>query len=237
MALEKKNISIFIPCFNEIETIQKSIDQALKLKIFQKEIIIIDNGSTDGSQKVINKYKNKKNFRIILRDRNLGYGSSVKQALKISTSKYIYIHFSDCEYDIRTAIKMYSLAESKKLDVVFGSRLKNFSLIKKVTLLKDKPSYLGTFVITGLYNLLYATNFTDVIGSKFYKINSVKKIKIKSNHFRYDFKLKSKIIKNKLKIEEVFTKYKPRVDSTKKNVKFYHLFPAIYEILKNKLID
>ena len=231
------DISILIPCYNEIETIQKSIFQAEKLKNFRKEIIIIDNGSVDGSQKVINKYKNKKNFKIVLRNKNLGYGSSVKEALKIASKKYLYIHFSDCEYDINTVYKMFDLAENHKLDAVFGSRLKNYSLIKKIILLRQKPAYLGTLIITKLYNLLYGTNFTDVIGSKFYKVSSLKKIKIEVNHFRFDFKLKSLLIKNKFKVKEVFTKYVPRSNFAKKNVKFYHLFPAIYEILKNKFID
>ena len=230
-------LSILIPCFNEVSTIEKSIKQAIKIEKFKKEIIIIDNGSTDGSQKIIQKYNNLANCKIILRNKNKGYGATVKEAFKVSKGKYIYIHFSDCEYDIKTVNKMYNLAEKKKLDVVFGSRLKNFSLSKKLFLLKTKPSYLGTYIITNLYNLLYNTNFTDVIGSKFYKTDSLKNIKINSNHFRYDFKLKSKIIKNKFKIEEVFTKYKPRNDSSKKNVKFYHIFPAVYEILLNKFYD
>ena len=230
-------ISILIPCYNEISTIEKSIKQAIKLKKFKKEVIIIDNGSTDGSHRIIQKYQSKVNFRIILRKKNKGYGATVKEALKISKGKYMYIHFSDCEYDINAVHKMYELAEKKNLDVVFGSRLKNFSIIKKLRLLKKKPSYLGSYIITNLYNLLYKKNFTDVIGSKFYKVNSIKKIHINSNHFSFDFKLKSKIIKNQLKIDEIFTKYKPRDDSSKKNVKFYHIFPAIYEILINKYFD
>lgn len=237
MKTVKKKISILIPCFNEIKTIRKAIYQTKKLTNFEKEIIIIDNGSTDGSQIIINQFKNKKNFKIILRKKNLGYGKTVKEALKISSNKYLYIHFSDCEYDILTVNRMFLLAEKKNLDVIFGSRLKNYSLIEKIFLLKIKPSYLGTFIITSLYNLLYSKNFTDVIGSKFYKVEPIKKIIIKSNYFSYDFKLKSEIIKNNYKIDEVFTKYSPRADSKKKNVKFYHLFPAVFEIFKNKFFD
>ena len=226
-----------IPCFNEIKTISKAIHQTEKLKNFEKEIIIIDNGSKDGTQRIINQFKNKKNFKIVLRKKNLGYGKTVKEALKISSYKYLYIHFSDCEYDILTVNTMFLLAENKNLDVVFGSRLKNYSFIKKIFLLKLKPSYLGTFIITGLYNLLYSKNFTDIIGSKFYKVEPIKKIIIKSNHFAFDFKLKSIIIKNNYKIDEVFTMYSPRVDSGKKNVKFYHIIHAVFEIFKNKFFD
>lgn len=229
-----KKISILIPCFNEKKLIEKSINQALNLKNIIKEIIIIDNGSSDGSQHIIKKFIKKKNFKIVFRKKNLGYGLSVKEGLKLSSSKYMYIHFSDCEYDINTCLQMLDEAEKFNLDSVFGSRLKGFSLIKKIKYLKKKPAYLGTFIITFLYNLLYNKNFTDVIGSKMYKVKTISKIKIKHNHFRFDFALKSNLMNKKYKVREIFTKYKQRKINSDKNVKFYHLFPAIYEIIKNK---
>mgnify|MGYP001245476041 FL=1 len=232
-----KKISILIPCFNEKDLIEKSIIQAINLKKVDKQILIIDNGSKDGSQKIIEKYKNKKNFKIILRKKNLGYGCTVKEGIKLSSNKYMYIHYSDCEYEISTCLSMLNLAEKNNLDAVFGSRLKGFSFKKKYKYFKKKPAYLGTFVITFLYNLLYFKNFTDVIGSKLYKVNSIKKIKINHNHFRFDFALKSALMNKKYRVGEVFTKYKPRKNNADKNVKFYHLFPAIFEILKNRLFN
>jgi glycosyltransferase involved in cell wall biosynthesis len=232
-----KKLSILIPCFNEKKLVKKSIIQAIKLKNFKKDIIIIDNGSTDGTQKILKKFLGKKNIRIILRKKNLGYGMSVKEGLKYSKYKYMYIHFSDCEYDIKTTFKMYHLAEKKKLDAVFGSRFKGYTLKKKLKSLKNKPAYLGTLIITSLYNILYNKKFSDVIGSKFYKVSSIRDIKIKHNYFRYDFALKNILIGSNYSIDEVFTKYKPRKVNSDKNVKFYHIFPAIYEILKNKLLN
>jgi glycosyltransferase involved in cell wall biosynthesis len=230
-----KKLSILIPCFNEKKLIKKSILQAIRLKSFKKDIIIIDNGSTDGTQKILKQFLGKKNLRIIFRKKNLGYGKSVKEGLKYSKYKYMYIHFSDCEYDINTCLRMYNLAEKHKLDAVFGSRLKTYSLKKILINLRYKPAYLGTVIITYLYNILYNKSFSDVIGSKFYKVNVVKKIKIKHNYFRYDFTLKSKLIGGGYNIGEVFTKYKPRKKNSDKNVKFYHMLPAIYEIIKNRL--
>lgn len=229
-----KKISFLIPCYNEEKTIKKAIDKIVRLNISSKEIIIIDNGSTDKSQSIIKKYKNKKNIKIILRKNNQGYGSSIKQAAKLSNSKYLFIHFSDNEYDHTTSLKMYNLAEKNKLDAVFGSRLKGLKLFNKLFLLQKKPSYLGTFMITGLYNILYNKKFTDVIGSKFYKVSTLRKIsKIKDNHFNFDFILKNRLISKNFNIEEVFTKYRPRYKG--KHVKFYHIFPALYQIIKYKI--
>ena len=230
-----RKISILIPCYNEKKLIEKSIKLAINLKKIKKEIIIIDNGSTDGSQEIIKKYINKKNFKIILRKKNMGYGCSVKQGLKISKYKYMYIHYSDCEYSINTCIRMYDLAEKKNLDSVFGSRLKGLSFVTLVKYLQKKPAYLGTFIFTLMYNIFYKKNFTDVIGSKMYRVKKIKNIKINHTSYLYDFSLKSILMDKKYRVEEIYTKYKPRKINSDKKIKFYHLFPIIFEILKYKL--
>jgi glycosyltransferase involved in cell wall biosynthesis len=231
-----KKITFLIPVYNEEKTVGKAIEIVLSLKkIKNKEIIIIDNGSKDRSQEIIKKYKKKK-LKIILRRKNLGIGATIKQAIEISTGKYLYIHFSDNEYDISPIFEMIKLAEKYNLDAVFGSRLKKYSFLKKILLLKFKPSYLGTLIITTLYNVLYNKNFSDVIGSEFYKLSSIKKIyKSDSNYFKYNFILKNRLMSGNFKIEEVFTNYKPRFTKYG-NVKCYHIFPAVYEILKFKLL-
>jgi glycosyltransferase involved in cell wall biosynthesis len=231
-----EKITILIPVYNEEKTISEAIKIVLALKkISNKEIIIIDNGSTDKSQEIIKEFKNK-SLRIILRRKNLGYGATIKQAVKISSGKYMYIHFSDNEYDISPIFKMIRLAKKYNLDAVFGSRLKKYNFFEKISLLKMKPSYLGTLIITSLYNILYNKNFSDVIGSKFYKLSSLRKVyKNDNNFFNYDFILKNKLISGSFKIKEVFTNYKPRF-TRYGNVKYYHIFPAVYEILKFKLL-
>ena len=232
-----EKITFLIPVYNEEKTIRRAIEIVLGLKeIKNKEIIIIDNGSTDKSQAIIKSFKNK-SLKIIIRKENLGYGATIKKAAKIATGKYMYIHFSDNEYDISPVFKMIHLAKKYDLDAVFGSRLKDYNFIKKISLLKMKPSYLGTLIITGLYNILYKKKFSDVIGSKFYKVSSLKKIyKSDANFFNYDFILKNRLISGNFKILEVFTKYKPRF-TRYGTTKFYHIFPAVYEIIKFKLLN
>lgn len=229
-------ISFIIPVLNEKKTVVKAINQIINLKFKKKEIIIIDNGSIDGSQELIKKFYKKKNIRIILRKKNLGYGASIKEGARLAKGKYIYIHFSDAEYDHKTSLKMYNLAEKYKADAVFGSRLKNMTLLNKIFAIKKKPAYLATILITFLYNLFYNKKFTDVIGSKFYKTNIFKKIKLKQNYLNWDFELKNRLISNEYKIFEIFTKYKPRLDESR-SVKYYHMFPILYSMIKFKLMD
>jgi glycosyltransferase involved in cell wall biosynthesis len=226
-------ITYLITVYNEVKTVKKSIEDILNIKYKKKEIIIIDNGSTDGSQNIIKKYTK---IKKIIRKKNLGYGRTIEEGIEKSTGEYIYIQNSDLEYDEKKSISMLNFAIRKKLDVVLGSRLKK----KKkniIKLLLEKPSYLATIICTYLINKFYNRKFTDIIGAKLYKIKSIKKIPINSYHMGFDFEFISRICKNNYKIGEVYIKYKPREISKNKKIKFYHMFIAFYEIFKVKFFE
>ena len=228
-------ITFLIPVFNEEKTVVNSVNQILSLKFLKKEIIIIDNGSTDQSQKLIKTFSKKKNIRIVLRKKNLGYGASIKQGVRMAKGKYMFIQFSDTEYDHRVSLKMFRISEKYNADAVFGSRLKNMYFNQKLIAIKNKPAFLATILITNMYNIFYRKNFTDVIGSKFYRLDIFKKINLKENNIDWDFELKNRLISGPYKILEVFTKYKPRPNPEEKSVKFYHMFSIIYLMIKYKL--
>jgi len=101
---------------------------------------------------------NYKNVKIILRSKNLGYEASVKKAIKMSKSKYMYIHFSDLKYDHKTSIKMFAPAEKNNFDAIFGSRLKKMNFKQKFKAIKTKPAFVTTIIFTTLYNLFYKKN-------------------------------------------------------------------------------
>jgi GT2 family glycosyltransferase len=228
-------ITFLIPVFNEEKTVVNSVNQILSLKFSKKEIIIIDNGSTDQSQKLIKNFSGKKKIRIVLRKKNLGYGASIKQGVRMAKGKYMFIQFSDTEYDHRVSLKMFRMSEKYNAHAVFGSRLKNMSFKQKLIAIKNKPAFLATILITKMYNIFYKKNFTDVIGSKFYRLDIFKKIKLKENKLDWDFELKNRLISGPYKILEVFTNYKPRPNPEEKSVKFYHMFLIIYLMIKYKL--
>jgi glycosyltransferase involved in cell wall biosynthesis len=229
-------ITYLVTVFNEIKTVKKAIQDVIDIKYSDKEIIIIDNGSTDGSQKIIKNFKNNINkikIKKILRKKNIGFGKSIREGIKKATGDYIYIQYSDLEYDHNRSIYMMKYAQKYKLDVILGSRLKNNkkSIIK---LIAYKPAYLATLICTFLINIFYGHKFTDVIGGKLYRTNSIKKIKSNSFHSGFDFELIGRICKAKLKIGEVSIKYLPRKNSNEKKIKFYHLLNALYVIFKVK---
>jgi hypothetical protein len=147
----------------------------------------------------------------------------------------MFIQFSDTEYDHRVSLKMFRISEKYNADAVFGSRLKNMSFNQKLIAIKNKPAFLATILITKMYNIFYKKNFTDVIGSKFYRLDIFKKINLKENNIDWDFELKNRLISGPYKILEVFTNYKPRPNPEEKSVKFYHMFSIIYLMIKYKL--
>ena len=108
-------ISYLIPVLNEIKTVKKSVHQAINIPFKDKEIIIIDNGSKDNSEKIIKNFSKYKNIKTILRKKNLGYGATIDEGTKVAKGKYIYIHYADLEYDINASLNMLKLAEKKIL--------------------------------------------------------------------------------------------------------------------------
>ena len=163
-------ITYLIPVFNEIKTVKESIIQAIKIPIKNKEIIVVDNNSTDGSAEVIKKFLKFKNVKLILRKKNMGYGPSIDEGTRIAKGKYIYIHYSDLEYDIKTSMKMLRIAKQKNLDAVFASRLiKKLKNKNIINIIIERPYYLASFILTKLINILFKKKFTDIIGTKLYK--------------------------------------------------------------------
>ena len=106
-----------------------------------------------------------------------------------------------------------------------------------MSLIINKPSYLATIICTFLINIFYNKSYTDIIGAKLYRTKSIKNIKINNFQAGFDFELMSKISKMKLKTAEMSIKYKPRENSSEKKIKFYHMFVALYEVLRVKFFS
>ena len=230
------SITFLIPVFNEVKTVKKAIEETISLNISNKEIIIIDNGSTDGTPEIIKDYKDHENIKIILQKKNLGFGNSIREGFMQSSKKFVYLQFGDLEYDINASLLMLKQTQEQKLDAMFGSRLKNIHNV--VELLKttlNNPAYLATLICTFLINFFYNKNFTDIIGAKLYRKETIIDVLPKTSGQGFDFELVSLICKKNLKVGEVFINYKPRENFNDKKIKFYHMFNAIYGILKVKL--
>ena len=225
-----KKITYLIPVFNEIRTIKKAINNIKRLNYPKKEILVIDNGSTDGSQNIIKKIKG---IKKVLRKRNLGIAETHRYAFKKATGDYIFRYDADLEYDYKKSIYILKYAVERNLDTVFISRLKkNEKILLKIIY---RPRFLATFILTFFVNLLYNKKFTDVIGTKLYKTAIIKKIPIDTLNKGFEFAFISRILKMKLRVNETYINYRPRKYG-KSGLKFYDLFNAIYQIFKIKYL-
>ena len=231
-----KKLTYVVLVWNEVKTIRRAINDVKNIKFPNKEIIVIDNASTDGTKEIL---KTIKNVKIIYRKKNLGAGKSTITGIKKAKGEYVFIQFSDLEYDHFRSLDMMNYAVKNNLDVVLGSRLLQENIIKKSLFqkIKIKPSYIATIVCTYLINKLYDKNFTDIIGGKLYKKSSVIKIPINSFSYGFDFEFISRIIKSELKVGEISINYKPRANSSEKKIKPYHMINALYEIFKVKFFN
>ena len=229
------SITFLIPIYNEVKTVRNAIEEAIEIEIPSKEIIIIDNGSTDGTLEIVKEYQDHDNIKIILQEKNLGFGNSIREGFLHSTKEFIYLQFGDLEYDIKSSFEMLKKTQEQNLDAMFGSRLKNLSsLIELCKIIIKKPAYLATVICTFLINFFYNKKFTDIIGGKLYRKETIKYVLPKISGQGFDFELVSLICKKNLKVGEIFIDYKPRENFSDKKIKFYHMFNAVYGILKVK---
>ena len=227
-------LSFIIPCYNEVKTIQRAIEEVRGLQI-EKEIIIIDNCSTDGTREVL-KDMESSDLRIVYQDRNYGFGRSIQVGSSLANAEFIYIQFSDLEYELNKCYEMLRIAIRDNLDAVFGSRLR--SIRKKesfYSIIKEKPAFIATFITTFLINKWYGYNLTDIIGSKLYRTTSLKKIIPKTNGQGFDFELVSIMCKRNFRINEIEVGYSPRKNPGDKKIKPYHMLNALWAMLKVRL--
>jgi glycosyltransferase involved in cell wall biosynthesis len=227
-------LTIFIPCFNENATILKAIEEARSINV-EKEIIVTDNCSTDGTKQILDGLRQDKDLKIIFHPRNLGVGFSGAEAMHLAKGDYFFSPGADLEYKMSDVYKMLDKMESEDLDLVLGSRLLAKKDVSVWGLMRERPFWLGTIISTFLINLLYRKNFTDIIGIHLIKTNVLKSLKFRSSSHDVAFEIISKICKRGCRIGEVAVSYSPRTSKEGKTIKPIDMIPALLTIFRVKL--
>ena len=227
-------LSIIIPCYNEEKTIIEILERLQKIdkKNFDTETIVINDCSTDKTLKLLE--ENKHLFNILISNpRNSGKGFSVKQGLYQASGRYIFFQDADLEYDVNDIPKFINLITKFDPDMIIGSRFNYNEYTRSHNFLNK----IGNIIITNLFNILYNTTFTDIYCCYLCFKNNLFNIEdIKTNGQEQHAEILAKITKAGSKFYEVPVNYNGRTIKEGKKIRFYHFFPIIYEIIKNKLI-
>ena len=226
-------VSIIIPVFNELKTIDIIINKIIEINLI-KEIIVIDDFSTDGTrEKLSNDIKNKID-QLILNDKNFGKGYSIRQGIAKSKGDIILIQDADLEYDPSEYHKLLKPFVKYNADVVYGSRFIG-SEEKKVLFFWHT---LGNKFLTLFSNILTNLNLTDMeCCYKVFKSEVIKNIKLTENRFGFEPEITAKISKKDLKIFEVGISYNGRKYSEGKKITWRDGFSAIRCIIKYNLFN
>ena len=227
-------LSIIIPCFNEEKYIEEVIDSINSQKIEDKEIIVVNDASTDATKEKLTKLKNDKKIdTLIHHEINLGKGGAVRSALKKTLGDMIIIQDADLEYNPKDFFKLIKPIVDGKADVVYGSRfLGSNEDAHRVLYFWHR---VANGILTTVANILIDMNLTDMeTGYKAFKKSAIDNIAIEENRFGFEPEITIKLAKKKLRFFEVGISYNGRTYEEGKKIGLKDGFRAVYCLFKYK---
>lgn len=234
-----KKISIIIPVFNEAHFIHKTLEavKAANVGFPKREIIIVDDGSTDGTNRKIKKAKkqNKRGdivIKIVRFNKNRGKGAAIRVALNKVTGQIVVIQDADLEYSPREIKKLVRPIKLGYADVVYGSRFMGSAPHRVLFFWHMIANKFLTLVSNSFTNL----NLTDMeTGYKVFRTSLIKKIKITENRFGFEPEITAKVAKTNCRVYEVGISYKGRKYDQGKKINWKDGIWALWCVIKYNL--
>jgi len=222
-------LSIVIPCYNEVNTIETIVRAVRAAAPQNKEIIIVDDFSTDGTREKIVMDIAPLVDRVILHDRNRGKGAALRSGFAVASGEIIVVQDADLEYDPQDYPLLMEPILSGKADVVYGSRF-----------ISHRPHrvlffwhYLGNKFLTTLSNMFTNLNLTDMETCyKMFKREVILALTIEEERFGFEPEITAKVARMNLRIYEVGISYHGRSYAEGKKINWRDGFRAIYVIIK-----
>jgi glycosyltransferase involved in cell wall biosynthesis len=225
-------LSVIIPVYNESESIKTIVKRVQDTKR-ASEIVIVDDGSKDGTRDVLKTMDGKKGVRVILHEKNQGKGAAVRTGMAAATGEVLLIQDADLEYDPRDYPELLKPIEEGLADVVYGSRF--LGRAHRVTMFWHMVANKSLTLLT---NILYDTILTDMeTGYKVFRREVIEGITIHANSFNFEPEFTAKILKRKYRIFEVPITFNPRDYSQGKKIKLHDAFEAVWALIKYRFVD
>ena len=225
-----ETLSIVIPVYNEVKTIAILLDKirAVQLPNTAKEIIIVDDGSSDGTREFL---KTLTDCHVIVQEKNQGKGAALRRGFQEATGTWVLVQDADLEYDPEDYQVLLAEAREKKAQVVCGSRLRGRAW--KDVKVSTMGFLLGGIFLTVLTNILYRTRLTDEPTCyKLFRRDLLMGIPLKCNRFEFCPEVTAKVARQHIPIYEVPIRYYPRSEAEGKKIKFRDGWEAIVTLLK-----
>jgi len=229
-------LSIIIPFYNERDTILTIIKQVHQLPV-DKEIIVIDNCSTDGTRELVQELED---LRVILQPRNLRKGNAVKKGIQAARGEYLVIQDGDLEYNPQDLMRLLEVVRQPEVAAAFGSRI--LGTQQRNQAMPRSVFSWGRQALTGLFRLLYNSRLTDI--ATCYKMAPTKllqSLRLRCDGFDLDFELAAKLTKlakrQSLHVVEVPISYQPRTVRQGKKMRCWDGLAATWALLKYRFVD
>ncbi|MCH7587320.1 MAG: glycosyltransferase family 2 protein [Chloroflexi bacterium] len=227
------SFGVIIPVYNEVATIEEIIRRVVAVGLAD-EIVIVDDGSTDGTRELLQKISpSYPQIKLFLHDQNQGKGSAVRTGIKYSTSDLVIIQDADLEYDPRDYAAILKPIEEGMADVVYGSRFLGGP--RRSTMFWH---LVANKLLTLMTNLLYNSILSDMeTGYKLFRREILVDIPLKSKRFNFEPEITAKLLKRKIRIFEVPITFNPREYSEGKKIGLKDAFEAVWTLAKYRFID
>ena len=245
-------LSVIIPVFNEEQTIIEVISRIQRIELgLEKEIIIVDDASTDSTKDILKRHcVNKDGFRVFFHAKNMGKSLAIRTALQGVTGDIVIIQDADLEYNPQDYPQVLQPILSGKADVVYGSR---FTTIHKWLFIwhwfgnhflnrhyeiRYLSNFLGIQLLNTVANILYNTRLTDIATCyKVCKAPLLTSLTLHSRRFEFCYEVTAKLLKKGYKIYEVPITYHPRSIKQGKKLRWYDGIDALYTLIRYRFFD
>jgi glycosyltransferase involved in cell wall biosynthesis len=229
-------LSILMPVYDEVKTIHEIIRriEAVDLGKLRKELIIVDDGSRDGTREVLKNLNQDSYHKVFFHGHNMGKGAALRTALTYATGDIIIIQDADLEYDPNEYGELIKPILEGRADVVYGSRLSG----AKVARAFNYWHYVGNKLLTFVTNVLYNSILSDMETCyKVFRADVIKNIQIRSNRFDFEPEITAKVLKRKYKLYEMPISYYGRDFAEGKKITWRDGFSAIWALIKYRFVD
>ncbi len=226
------NLTVVMPVYNEKETIREIVRRVLAMDEVS-ELLIVDDGSTDGTRKILEEINGTDRVRIFLKDKNEGKGSAVVKGFKEAQGDLIVIQDADLEYDPRHYKVLLEPIREGLADVVYGSRF--LGEARRPILFWNM---VANKILTLVTNILYNTILTDMeTGYKMFRREVICDMQIHARRFDFEPEVTAKILKRKVRLFEVPIAFNPRDYSEGKKITIWDGVEAMWTLIKYRFVD